>query len=467
MTHTLDLATDRDTDALDELLAVLPGQVARPGDDGWDLTRLGWTRSVDQQPFAVVTVHDEEDVVAAVTWAARHGRSVSVQPLGHGATTAVDGTVLLRTGALQLLEVDAERRTARVGAGVTWDTLLAAIGEFGLTGLVGSSGGPTVVGFTLGGGLSWFGRRYGLAAHSVLSWDVVDTRGVRRRVTAGSDPDLFWALRGGGGEFAVVLSMEIALYPVPNLHGGRMMWPVEMAFPVLHAFRELTEHAPPELTAWAQLVQLPPVPEVPEPLRGKSFVTVDLAFLGTATDAEPLLRRLSTIPDRWVDTLGDVAVADIGAIAAEPMTPMSTTEDAWLLTDFDDDAITRLVAIAGHGSGSRFVVTQVRHLGAAFTEATPDDGPAGAILEPYQLFCAAVTETPADVAAARAELAATSAAMTAHRSGRRALNFTFSADPATAFTPDVLARLASFKQAVDPGRVLTGNKPFPARPAST
>ena len=164
-----------------------------------------------------------------------HGMTVSAQPLGHGATLASNGTVLLRTRGIAHIHVDAEQRIARVGAGVKWGELLAATGPLGLTGLAGSNSDPSVVGFCLSGGLSWFGRKHGVAAHSILSVEIVDPQGELRVVTADSDPDLFWAIRGAGGDFGVVTAIEVQLYPADQLYGGRIMWPLEMARPVLRA----------------------------------------------------------------------------------------------------------------------------------------------------------------------------------------------------------------------------------------
>jgi FAD/FMN-containing dehydrogenase len=163
--------------AVDELSARLPGKVAVPGDPGWDETRMGWIRSVDQQPCAVVTVTSAQDVVEAVRFAARKGLSVAAQPVGHGATAAVNGTILLRTRGLQDIQVDAQNRVARVGAGVKWGELLAVTGQYGPTGLAGSSPDPSVVGFSVSGGLSWFGRAHGLAAHGIRAFEVVDRPG--------------------------------------------------------------------------------------------------------------------------------------------------------------------------------------------------------------------------------------------------------------------------------------------------
>ena len=317
--------------AVRELLTLLPGRVLLPESPDWDRARLGWTVNVDQHPIAVVTVHDPEDVVAAVRCAVRHGLSVSVQPVGHGATTALSGTVLLRTGALQDLTIDVERRVARVGAGVKWGTLLAALEPTGLMALAGSSPDPSVVGFTLGGGLSWFSRALGLTAHSVVAFEIVDAEGVQRRVAPATDPDLFWAMCGGGGDFGVVLAVEIMLDRVGPIVGGRMLWPLEMARPVLRAFRQITADAPDELTLWAHLFRFPPMPQLPELLRGRSFVSVDLTFLGSETEADRLISRLRQLPAQVVDTVGVVPLSQLGGIAAEPVDPMPTQEYAELL----------------------------------------------------------------------------------------------------------------------------------------
>lgn len=461
MSHDLleNVATIR-TDALNPLAVLLPGQAALPGDSGWDEQRLGWVRSVDQRPCAVVTVTEPQDVVKTVRFAIRHGLSVSAQPIGHGATTAVDGTILLRTRGLQEISVDVPGRMARVGAGVKWGELLAVTGEYGLTGLAGSSPEPSVVGFSVCGGLSWFGRAHGLAAHSILAVELVDATGELRRVTPQSDPDLFWALCGGGGDFGIVTAMEIALRPAPHVYGGRLLWPIEMARPVLRAFRDITRTAPDQLTLWAHLLQFPPLPEVAEPRRGGSFVSVDIAFLGSAEDAEQLLMPLRTIPAMWVDTTGTVPLAELGSITAEPLDPMPASEMSGLLRDFDNAAIDELLAAAGHGSGSPLVVVQVRHLGGAFARGTEADGPAGAVVEPYQLFCLGLPMSPEMSAGIELTFAAISNALDDYLTGRTFFTFLGSDDdPRRAFSPAALDRLQQVKRCTDPNGVVRSNRP--------
>lgn len=448
------------SEALAQLAATLPGQVLTPGDPGWEQASAAWVLSVDQRPAAVVTVADDEDVVAVVRCAARHGLTVAAQPVGHGATTALDHTIVIRTRALSGIEIDAERRVARVGAGVKWGELLAATEPHGLTALAGSSPDPSVVGFTLGGGLSWFGRAHGLAAHGVVAVEMVDPRGDAHRVTAVSDPDLFWALRGGGGDFGIVTAIEVELHPVPHLYGGRMLWPLEMAFPVLSAFAALTRSAPDELTLWAHLFRFPPMPEVPEPLRGRAFVSVDVTYLGSATDAEALLAPLRQIPAQVSDSLGTVPLSELGGIAAEPVDPMPTMELSGLLRGFDLKAIERLLSVAGAAVDSPLSVVQIRHLGGALARATEEDGPAGAVTEPYQLFCLGVPMSPELAGAVAGSFESVTDALAGHLTGRTFFNFLGdSDDPGRAFSVEALARLREVKRRVDPHGTVRSNRP--------
>jgi len=457
---TIDLSNrTADLVAIDELATILPGQVFDARHPDWRALSSAWNLQVPQRPRAVVAATDEEDVVATVQWARRQGLTVSAQPVGHGATTAVTDTILVRTRGLREIRVDAASRVARVGAGVKWGELLAATAPYGLTGLAGSSPDPSVVGFSLGGGLSWFGRAYGLAAHSVLAVELVDASGELRRVTAASDPDLFWALRGGGGDFGIVTAMEIALHPAPHVYGGRLLWPIEMARPVLTAFRQITASAPETLTLWAHLLRFPPLQEIPEPLRGGSFVSVDVAHLGGAEEAEKLLAPLRSLPAMRADSLGTVSLTELGGISAEPVDPMPTMELSGLLRDLDEVAIDRLLKAAG-GAQSPLAVVQIRHLGGALARATEVDGPTGAIPEPYQLFCLGVPVSPDVAAAVTAAFSAVREALAGHLTGRRTFNFLAdSDDPTDALSQSALTRLASVKEAIDPNGTFRSNRP--------
>ena len=199
--------------ALEDLRRRVAGDLHTPADPTWDAVRTPWALSVDQHPLAVVEVRDVADVQAATRWAADHDLQVTAQPSGHGASDDLAGVLLLRTRALGGITIDVDRRTVRVGAGVKAGELLAALDGTGLTFLSGSNPDPSVVGLTIGGGMSWFGRAYGIGANAIVSVDLVDGLGRIRHVTQHGDPELFWAVRGGGGDFGIVTAIELAAVP--------------------------------------------------------------------------------------------------------------------------------------------------------------------------------------------------------------------------------------------------------------
>ena len=362
------------THAIADLRRRVVGTVHTPDDPSWDQARTAWIVNIDQRPMAVLEVHDADDVRAAVRWAVDHGVDVSAQPTGHGAATgAAHGVLLLRTRALDEVTVDVQRRSAWVGAGVKAGELLAALDGTGLTFLAGSNPDPTVVGMTITGGISWFGRAWGLGSDSVLAVELVDGLGRLRRLSATEEPELFWAIRGGGGSFGIITRIEVALHPAPHLYGGRLLWPLDRMAEVLDAFRRVTRTAPAELTLWFHAYQFPPFPELPEPIRGKSFVSVAAAYLGVGTDAEQLLAPFRAVGDLVMDLMGDVPMSALGSIADEPTEPMPGMQASHLVTELDDSTAAALVAAVGPGSGSPLTIFQIRHLGAAFAEDVPDD----------------------------------------------------------------------------------------------
>ena len=301
--------------------------------------------------MAVLEVHDADDVVAAVRWAVDHGFEVTAQPTGHAGLTTLDQTLLLRTRALGGIEVDVQRRTATIGAGVKAGELLAALEGTGLTFLAGSNPDVSVTGMTITGGISWFGRAYGLGADSIVSVELVDGLGRCRRLSATEDPELFWAVRGGGGDFGIITRLEVALHPAPAVYGGRFMWPLEQMGEVLRTFRRATQVAPEELTTWFHVYSFPPLPELPEPIRGKAFAAVAVAFIGSRDEAEPHLAAYRAIPGMAMDLVGEVPLSALGSIADEPTDPTPGMQRSHLLEDLDDAG--RRGAGRDRGAGQR------------------------------------------------------------------------------------------------------------------
>ncbi|WP_240809085.1 FAD-binding oxidoreductase [Microbispora catharanthi] len=441
-----------------DLRRMVRGQVLVPGDDGFEAARLPWNRAVDQRVAAVVEVEDAADAAAVVRCARLAGLAVAVQPSGHGATTRLDGTILLRTGRLRGMEVLPERRTARVEAGVQWGELLTATGKHGLTGLPGSSPVVSVTGYTLGGGLGWFARRHGWAADAVRAFEVVGADGTQARVTADSDPDLFWALRGGGGDFALVTAMELDLHPAPLLYGGRMLWPAERAPEVLAAYREVTAAAPAELTVWFAMVKFPPVPQVPEPLRGLAAVAVDSTFLGGEEEGRDLLRRFEDIPGVLSDSRAAMPLDALGGICAEPTQPVPGAGRGELLTGLGDAVADDLLAAVG--DVAPLATVQVRHLGGALSGPADGGGACGHIAEPYLLNMIGPVMSPEGGQAVTARQAEIARAMAPHTTGRKPFTYLNGAEKAaSAFDADTLARLREIKRRRDPDGVFRANQP--------
>jgi hypothetical protein len=441
---------------------LLPGQVVVPGDPEWDAARMPWIVNIDQQPRAVVTVESAQDVVTVVQFARVHGLTVAAQPGGHGGTRALDDTILLRTRGLGGIEVDVEAATARVGAGVKWGELMTALDGTGLVGLAGSTPDTTVVGLSVGGGMSWFGRAYGLAADSLVALEIVNANGELTRVTAESDPDLFWAIRGGGGDFGIITAAEIALHPAATIYGGRLMWPIEHAADVLRAFQTVTASAPDELTVWFHLLRFPPLPEIPEPIRGGSFVSFDLTYLGDAATAEELIAPVRALPvGPMLDTLGPVLPSTLGDILQEPLDPMPALERSRLLPALPDAAMDALLGVAGPDAASMLMIVQLRHLGGALARPAAHPGAVGTVDEAYQLFLLGIPAVPELVEPLLGQLAEAEQAMAPFASDRRMFNFLGgAADPTEAFTPDVLERLRTIKAERDPFGVIRSNRPL-------
>ena len=297
-----------------------------PGDPGWDEARSGFNLLGDQHPEAVVFPVDAPDVAAAVTYARRAGLRVAPQATGHNQDPLgdLDGTLLLNASGLQEVRVDPGARLVRVGAGVKWDRVAPRLSAHGLAGLHGSSPDVGIAGYSLGGGMGWLARKYGLQANAVTALELVTADGSLVRADHEHHADLFWALRGGGGNFGVVTAIEFAVHPVDELYAGALFFPFERASEVLHAWSAMQGGFPDELMSWVSLLHFPPIPDVPAFARGRSFAMVTAAFLGSKAEGEELLGPLRDLgPVR--DSFAIVPPVVLGDLAMDPLDPFRVT----------------------------------------------------------------------------------------------------------------------------------------------
>ncbi|HEX3267095.1 MAG TPA: FAD-binding oxidoreductase [Gaiellaceae bacterium] len=447
------------TGNLEALRDRLAGEIVLPGDGGWDAARQAWNLSVDQHPVSVVFPKAAEDVASVVEVAGRHGLRVAAQGTGHsaGPMGPLDETILVKTSRMRGVEIDAQANRARVGAGALWGEVVPAAAEHGLAALAGSAKDVGVVGYTLGGGIGWLARRHGLACSSVLAAEAVTADGLIVGADAEREPDLFWALRGGGGSFAIVTALEFALHAVEEVYAGALYWPLERAGEVLHAWRELVAAAPVELTSLGRLMQFPPVPEVPEPFRGRAFALVEAAYCGPEADGAALFQQLRSLGPE-LDTLATIPVEGLGELHMDPPQPVPFAGDGMLLAELPADAVDALVGIAGAGSGSPLLSVEVRHLGGALAKGSPSNGALSSIEAGFALYAVGVAMNAEMKAAVHAHAARVQDALAAWSAGRSFMNFTERhTDPGEFFDATTYERLRRVKADYDPDAVIRAN----------
>jgi hypothetical protein len=450
-----------DTDAL---RARIDGELYSPADEEWDVARGAWNLAVDQHPALVAMPASAADVVELVRVARAHDLTVSVQGTGHNASAygPLGETLLLKTSKMNDVSIDPRARTARVGAGAVWSEVVGPAAEHGLAALQGSSHDVGVVGYSLGGGVSFLGRKHGLASERIRSIEIVTADGELRRVDAANDPDLFWALRGGGGNFGVVTEIEIELLELNELYAGALFFEHDRSAEVLGAWREWVRGVPEEMTSVGRMLQFPPLPEIPEPLRGNSFVVVEAFWLGGIAEGAALLEPLRALGP-VMDTMAMIRMPELMATHMDPPEPVPGHGDHQMLADLDADAIDAVVKAAGPGSGSPLVSVEFRHIGGALGRRMPGAGALGALEGEFMTFSVAMVPGPEFMPAIVASLKDVREALAPVDNGANYLNFAEHAvEPESIYGSARLARLREVKAAYDPEGLFRGNHPIEA-----
>ncbi|MBK6762243.1 MAG: FAD-binding oxidoreductase [Micrococcales bacterium] len=438
----------------------LPGAIL-PGDPDWDAARTPWNVAVDQRPAAVTYPRGADDVVAALTAARRHGLRVAVQGTGHSAAgLAAQGgladTLLLNMSRMRSVTIDPAARTARVEAGVVWAEVTQPAAEHGLAALAGSSPDVGVVGYTLGGGLSWMARAHGLAANQVIAAEVVTADAQQRVVDATHEPELFWALRGGGGNVAVVTALEFGLLDVPDIFAGAMFWPIDRAAEVLSAWRTWVDGVPESVTSVARVLNLPPLPELPEPLRGKSFAVVEAAMLVDDESGADLLAPLRQLGPA-IDTFARIPMPALAGLHMDPPGPSPALADGLLLNDLDGTTINDFVRAA---ENPMLLSGEFRHLGGALRADRAEGGAVAALDGDFLCFAVGMVPVPEAAAGVSAAVGGALATLQAVAAPRSFTNFRESpTDPQRLFGPS-LERLRAVRAQHDPDGMLRAHQPL-------
>jgi hypothetical protein len=439
----------------------ISGRVALPGDPDWDQARAAWNLAADQHPEAVAFAESPDDVAATVRFAAANGLRIAAQGTGHGAVPlpSLEGTILLKTERLCGIEIDPQERTARVEAGVLSVELAEAAGEHGLSSLPGSSPDVGVVGYTVGGGLSWLGRQHGFACNNVVAIELVTAEGEQRTVDATSDEDLFWALRGGGGGYAVVTALQVALLPIAELYAGTLIFPAELGAEAFRAYRDWAAGVGEEVTSIARLLRPPPIPDVPEPLRGVPLITIGAACIGDQAAGEATIAPLRELGEPIMDIFGQIPAAGLCRIHMDPEQPVPGLGHHAPIAELSDEAIEAFVANGpGPETGSTLLLAELRQLGGALGRSTPGNGALDRLDSPFVLEAIGSLMAPGAAETVPRDLDRLTEAMAPWTADGGYFNFAERPCDVDSILPaETCARLAETKRRWDPEGTIVAN----------
>ena len=429
------------------------GAVHLPGDPGYDLARTPWAIQVQQRPAAVAYPAFPDEVADVLRAAAASGLQVATQGTGHGAAPLegrLASSVLLRTSAMADLSVDVERRHARVGAGVLWGDLCDVAGASGLAALHPSSPDVGVVGYSLGGGVSWYARRHGLQSNALTAVEVVLADGTFVRASADDDAELFWALRGGGAPLGVVTCLEFDLIELETVVAGFLAWDVSRAEEVLSAWVGWCASAGEEATTSLRLVRVPDMDGVPAGMRGRSLVIVDGAVLGPDDRAAEAFSGLRALRPE-VDTVARVPAASLVRLHLDPEGPSPGYASSLLVDDLPDAAVAAILDTVGPGSGSGLTIAELRQLGGAMGRSPDGAGALDRLDGGFLALGIGIHEDPDGMEQHRADASRLLGALSPWASGRQYLAMQDQlTDSRKALAPEAHARVSAIRASVDP-----------------
>ncbi|MFE6176025.1 FAD-binding oxidoreductase [Streptomyces sp. NPDC056464] len=451
-------ATHRNTPDL-FALSQIHGPVLHPGDDGYADEVMGFNLAALHTPDVVVGATGADDIVTALRWATATGTPVAIQATGHGANFPIDHGLLINTARMTDVHIDLDRRLATVAAGAKWRHVLDAAAPHGLAPLAGTSTDAGAVGYTLGGGLPVMGRAHGYAADLVRSFQVATPDGTLRACDPDHEPELFWALRGGKGNVGVVTSMTCELLPLATILGGGVYCPGEHTEPLLRAWADWTRTIPDEMCSAFTLLRLPPIPEIPEPLRGGFWARVAIAWPGDPAEGERLLAPIRAAAPVAVDTVEEMPYAALDRIHMEPQDPLPAREGCALLRDLTPEAMRTFLAEAGPEVPDHpLLMVEIRHMGGALSRPARLDDAICSRDANYILETVGVLAAPPAAAAIEQATASLYAAMSPYGTGHTMVNLHGTpgndTDRARAWTPETYDRLRQDKATYDPSNLL-------------
>jgi len=429
-----------------------------PGTADYAEAGASFQLAVTVDPAGAFTARTVDDVVRAVTAARRSGRRLLLNTTGHalGRTGPLTDALLLRPRLDEPVRVDPDAGTARVPAGKVWGDVVPEVTRHGLTAVHGSSATVGVIGYLLGGGISFYGRRYGLAANSIRSLTVVLADGEVVEASATRHPDLFWALRGGGGGFGVVVAAEIDLIPMRHVVAGMAVWDAADAARLAPVWQAWARTAPPQITTSFRMLSLPPLPVLPPYLAGKRVLALDGAAVApTGPDlpaarqiVDEMLAPLTALARPVANTWAEAAPETLPLVHLDPAGPVPVRSDSALLHEIGDADWPSVLA-----AGPTLTALELRQLGGAFAAGAAGGGALDRFAAPLHYYGVGLAgeETERDLKAVRAALEPSLTGLTAP-------NFVSHADqPQRSYDDQTRARVERVRRAVDPAGLFAGD----------
>ena len=447
------------------LAGLTSGAVHLPGDPAYDAARLPWNVALDQRPAAVSVPRTVADVQLVVRAAAAEGLRVAPQSTGHNAGPLVarglDDVVLLRMHELRGVSVDPARRIVRVEGGALWIDATEPAADHGLAALHGSSPDVGITGYTLGGGIGWYARKLGLASNSLAAVELITAEGEHVRASATENRELFWALRGGGGSFGVVTALELRLFPVETAYAGMLVWDRSHADRVLRRYADWASDAPDAVSTSFRFLNLPPLPDIPEPLRGRSLVVIDGAVLDCDAQARAVIEPLRALRPE-IDTFDRIPARALPRIHMDPEGPTPGVSGSALIDGLTDEAIETLLGEVGPGSTSSLLSTELRQLGGALGRPATNGGALQSLDADFALFAVAVAPTPEMAAQGHQDARRLTEAMRPWTARQTYLNFAEDqTDVRSAFDELTWLQLKGIRSAYDPEDRFAANHRVP------
>jgi FAD/FMN-containing dehydrogenase len=339
--------TEKDTQ---ELRKEIRGQISLPGDPGYEKARTIWNAMIDRRPAGVVHCTTADDVAHALHFSRAQQLELSIRGAGHNiAGNAVcEGGVMIDLSAMNTVRIDADKKRAYVGPGATLADFDEVAQKHGLATPVGINSTTGISGLTLGGGFGWLTRKYGMTVDNLVSADLITAAGDKLKLSKAENPDLFWAIRGGGGNFGVVTQYEFELHPVgPEILAGLIVFPISQAKQVLQKYREFVASAPEELNVWVVLRQAPPLPFLPADVHGKGVIVLPMFYAGDTREGERLIAPLRKFGDAYGEHIGAMPYVDWQKAFDPLLTPGA--RNYWKshnFTELKDEAIDTVIKFA-------------------------------------------------------------------------------------------------------------------------